>query len=458
MRARRPVSPQTRAEPPRIGVVGLGYVGLTTAAAFAAKGRSVVGYHWDPARRSVVRAGRAPVHEPGLSALLRRVVRSGRLAVAEEPLELVRRSDLQFVCVPTPSRPDGSVDLSHVRASCRTLGASLRDVRGWRAVVLKSTVIPGTTDGVAGPMLARASGRVLGRTLGVASNPEFLAEGTAVRDALAPSRIVLGVSDTRTEAALRGAYRGFRAPTVALSPTAAELVKYTSNAMLATRVSFANEMAGLAERLHVDVYPVMRAAGLDPRIGSRFLDAGPGFGGSCFTKDLRALLARARSLRVALPVTSGALSVNATQAAHVVDLAERAVGSLRGVRVALLGLSFKPGTGDVRESRAYPMLRELLRRGARVRLHDPEAGPAFVALLDPRAVADRGDRCRLVPDLATAIRGADLALIQCDWDSYRRAPTALWGRLARKLVVDARRTLDPDALARQGIRYVAVGR
>ncbi len=454
MRARGPVSPRNRPGFPRVGVVGLGYVGLTTAAAFAARGRTVVGYDSDPARRAVVRAGRAPVQEPGLSALLRRAVRAGRLAVADDPIDLARRSDLVFVCVPTPSRSDGSIDLSYVRAACRTVGGSLRKVRGWRAVVLKSTVVPGTTDGVAGPILARASRRTLGRTLGAASNPEFLAEGTAVRDALAPSRIVLGVSDARTEAALRAAYRGFRASTVVLSPTAAELVKYGSNAMLATRVSFANELAGLAERLRVDVYPVMRAIGLDPRIGPRFLDAGPGFGGSCFTKDLRALLAQASSLRVALPVSSGALSVNASQAIHVVDLAERAAGSLRGVKVALLGLSFKPGTGDVRESRAFPMLRELLRRGARVRLHDPEAGPSFVALLGPRP----GGRVRLVPDLASAIRGADLALIQCDWDSYRRAPVSLWGRLARKLVVDARRTLDPAALARSGVRYVAVGR
>jgi UDPglucose 6-dehydrogenase len=452
------VTPRRGRRPPIIGIVGLGYVGLTTATAFAERGRTVVGYDLDPRRRAIVAAGRAPIHEPSLAPLLRRVVRSGRLRVASDLTELLRRCELVFLCVPTPSRPDGAVDVRFVRSAAESVGTSLRAVRGWRGVVVKSTVTPGTTERLVATTLAKASGRTPGRTLGVASNPEFLAEGTAVRDALHPSRIVLGVSDRRTEAALRGAYAGFPAPILVLSPTAAELVKYASNAMLATRVSFTNEVSRLAEKLGVDVYPVMGAVGLDPRIGSKFLAAGPGFGGSCFTKDLHALLAAAAAVGVDLPVTSATLKVNDDQARHVVELAAAATGSVRGRAVAVLGLAFKPDTDDVRESRAFPIVAELLRRGARVRLHDPAAGTNFMAGLDPKLRARHRRSIRLVDSLRTAVAGADLAVIQADWDEYRRAPLALWGRLRRRLIVDARRTLDGAALARRGIEYVAIGR
>jgi UDPglucose 6-dehydrogenase len=443
---------------PTIGIVGLGYVGLTTATAFAERGRTVVGFDLDPRRRAVVAAGRAPIHEPSLPPLLRRAVRSGRLTVAHDIPELLRRCELVFLCVPTPSRPDGAVDVRFVRAASAAVGEALRGVRGWRGIVVKSTVTPGTTERLVAATLASASGRTLGRTFGVASNPEFLAEGTAVRDALHPSRIVLGVSDRRTESALRGAYAGFPAPILVLSPTAAELVKYASNAMLATRVSFTNEVSRLAEKLGVDIYPVMAAVGLDPRIGPRFLAAGPGFGGSCFTKDLHALVAAAAAVRVRLPVTSATLAVNDDQARHVVELAAAAAGTVRGRTVAVLGLAFKPDTDDVRESRAFPIVAELLRRGARVRLHDPAAGPNFLAGMDPALRARHRRSIRPVGSLRAAVTGADLALIQCDWDEYRRAPVALWSRLRRRLIVDARRTLDAAALARRGIEYVAIGR
>ena len=443
---------------PRVGVVGLGYVGIATGVAFAAHGTRVVGYDVQGARRDQVARGDSPIYEPGLDRLLRRVVRAKRLTVASHMAELVGESDLLFVCVPTPSAPDGSVDLRFVEEAVRDLALVLRKAPGWKAVVVKSTVVPGTTEGLVREVLVRESGREIGPRLGLAANPEFLAEGSLVADALHPSRVVIGCSDRRTARMLREAYRGFPSPVVELSPTAAELVKYASNAFLASRISFANEMAALCEATGTDVDAVMQAVGMDPRLGPRFLRAGPGFGGSCFTKDLRALLAAAGARGVELPLSEAALTVNERQPRHVAELAERLLGDLAGKEVALLGLSFKADTGDVRESRAYPILEELLRRGARVRLHDPRSLDAFLESLPPPLHGRISREILPMRTLREAVEGADLAVIQTDWKEYVRAGPAIWRSLRGPGVLDTRRCLYPRTLRAAGKVYAAVGR
>jgi UDPglucose 6-dehydrogenase len=457
-RARSPGRGTQATARPVVGVVGLGYVGLATALAFARYGRAVVGTDISGPRREELRAGETSMYEPGLAKLLRETVRTDRFRVTDTVEELVASAELIFLCVPTPSREDGSVDLGFVLGATRALGEALRAAGGWRAVVLKSTAVPGTVVESVQPELIRTSGRTPGIDLGVAANPEFLAEGQLVHDALHPARVVLGVADRRTERALLRAYRGFPGVRVLLSPTGAELVKYASNALLATKVSFANEMARLAGTVGVDVYPVLDAVGLDPRLGGHFLRAGPGFGGSCFGKDLRALLAFGAARGVPLEIPRAALSANAAQARHVVDLAERAAGTLRERPVALLGLAFKPDTNDTRESQAYPILYELLRRGARVRLHDPVAMESFRRGLEPDVAADARHRLTWSGSVEDAVRGADLAILHDDWKEYRRAPMRGWRALGLRLVVDARRTLSPERLEREGVRYVAVGR
>lgn len=443
---------------PVIGVAGLGYVGLASALALTHYGRTVVGFDVVEARRKDVARGVVPLYDEGLATELTQSLRSHRLSVVDSVEDLVRAADLILIAVPTPSSESGAVDLSFVRTAALSLGRALAQVSGWRSFVVKSTVVPGSADSVVAPALEEASGRDRGRDFGVGSNPEFLAEGTLVKDALEPSRIVLGVAEPRTEALLRDAYQGFPSPIVVLPVASAELVKYASNALLATKVSFANEIARFAEVLGADVYPVMEAVGLDPRLGPHFLRAGPGFGGSCFTKDLKALLATARDRSVALPVVQAVLEVNEGQARHVVDLAEKAAGPLAGRDVALLGLAFKAGTGDVRESRAYPILGELLKRGASLRLHDPQAGPAFIAGLPPLPASAVGDRVRLADTLEEALTGVDLAIIQVDWSEYRQAPAATWRRLKGKTLLDTRRSVDPEVLRQAGVRYAAVGR
>jgi UDPglucose 6-dehydrogenase len=443
---------------PAIGIVGLGYVGVGTAIAFAEYGRPVFGFDISSARRRELGSGNSPFHEPGLPAHLARVVRSGRFHVVESLEALVRPAELLFLCVPTPSLPDGSVDLRYLQDAAQSIGRALRNVPKWRAVIVKSTAVPGTTLGTVKPILLESSGKAAPTEVGVGANPEFLAEGQLLHDALFPARIVLGTEDARTARALTRAYRGFPAPLIRLSPDEAELVKYTSNALLATKVSFANEIGRLASAAGLDIYPVMEAVGLDPRLGKGFLRVGPGFGGSCFGKDLRALISFASTKGVVLEIPKAVLSVNASQAIHVVDRAEREAGSLRDRHVALLGLTFKPETSDIRESQAYPILEELLRRGASVRVHDPVGAEAFRHGLDPAMALRTGERLVWAPSLQAALSGADLAVIQCDWQEYRRAPPSSWGGLRLSLVVDARRTLDPDRLKRVGVRYVAVGR
>ena len=442
---------------PSVGVVGLGFVGVAMAVAFAHYGRQVWGFDVSAPRLRDIREGRAPFYDPGLQEELEAAVSSGRLRVAPDRAHLLKESEVVFLCLPTPSRADGSVDVSFLEAEAERLGKLLPDVGAWRLVVVKSTSPPGTCEHVR-DLLAGSSGLVPGKDFSVACNPEFLAEGSLVRDALEPSRIVLGVADARGEKALRNAYDGFPSSRVVLPPTSAELVKYASNALLAVKVSFANEIARVAEAAGADVYPVLEAVGLDPRLGAAFLKAGPGFGGSCFPKDLKGLVAFARQAGTPLPVTEGALAVNETQARHVVDLAEGAVGGrLAGRVVALLGLAFKAGTDDVRESRAFPILGELLKRGAEVQIHDPRALASFEAALPQLLSQAMGDRVRASPTVRSAIAGADLAILQCDWPEYREVAPSLWRQLREHLVVDARRSVDPSALRAAGVRYVAVG-
>jgi len=440
---------------PRVGIVGLGYMGLATGLGFAAHGLRVTGFDVKEEIREAVRRGEAPYHEPGLDRVLRAQRKAGRLGVAETTEELVRTSEAIFLCVPTPSRPSGRIDLRPLRQSVVDVARALRPLSGYRLVVVKSTVVPGTTESIVTPLLRRRSGRPP-ELLGVASNPEFLAEGSMVHDALSPERIVVGVADSRALAVLHRAYRPFRAPLIALTPSGAELVKYSANAFLALKVSFANEIARLSDRLGANVDEVMEAVGRDARIGPRFLSAGPGFGGSCFAKDLKALTVRSRDLGVRLRSTEVALRINAEQLAYVRGVIRSAVGPLSGKRIALLGLSFKAGTDDVRETRALPIAAGLVEEGARVQGHDPVAIDNFRSLWQTTRISSRGrlDFCTTVEE---TLLGADAAILQADWPEYSRWPAAWTSLMRRPVLVDLRRAVDPARARRAGLMVIGIG-
>jgi UDPglucose 6-dehydrogenase len=429
-------------------------MGLATALAFARRGRTVVGYEIRDDLRTSLRAGRTLSYETGLPELLRAERTSGRFDLVDSWEELVRSAEVLFLCVPTPRREDGSIDLGPLRAACRSLAEALRSTSGYHLVVVKSTVVPGTTEAIVRPLLERLSGRN-STQVGVAANPEFLAEGTLVRDALSPHRIVVGTSSPHDERLMRGAYASFPSPFVSLTPAGAELVKYTSNASLALRITFTNEVSRIAERVGVDIDPVMRAVGLDPRIGSQFLSAGPGFGGSCFEKDVRALVHSAHSSGERPRLLEALVPSNADQTRHAFDLVVDALGSVRGRTVAVLGLAFKAGTDDVRESRALPIVAALRSAGARVRVHDPVALQNFRKYWESSGHPGKG--IRYCPTVAEAVRGADAAVLQAAWPEYLKWPVR-WSKLMRRpILIDTRRAVPPSVRSRSDLRWRGLG-
>ena len=442
---------------PVVGIDGLGFVGLATGLAFAARGWNVVGFDIKSQVRRAIARGRTTFHEEGVGSLLKAQLRSGRFRVVESINELARAADCVFLCLPTPSGPDGRIDLRPLATGVEELGRALRTVPEYRLVVVKSTVVPGTTEELVGATLRRVSGKT-SRQMGIAANPEFLSEGSLVPDSLRPSRVVLGVSDPRAARTLRRLYRPFRVPVFELSPSGAELVKYSANSFLALKVSFANEISRIAESVGTDVDDVMEAVGSDPRVGPRFLSAGPGFGGSCFDKDLRAFTRKAEDLHRRFRLGEAALQVNEEQVEHVLRLVRRAAkGSLRGKTVALLGLAFKEGTDDVRESRALPISEALLALGATVRGHDPVATANFARAwrrTHPRPTS----RLRLFTSVSSALEGADLVVLQTPWPLYCSWRPAWTQRMRDPVLVDLRRALNPSKAIAVGLRVVALGR
>jgi len=434
---------------PSICVVGGGFVGLTTAIVLAQHGHPVSLVEASPERRSALAAAKVPFFEPGLAEALATELAQGRLTIASDPTKALATSEIVFLCVGTPSGADGSVDLTFVERAAGDVGRALRDRAGYQVVVVKSTVPPGTLEDVVVPAIARASGKPPGDAWGAASNPEFLKEGAALRDAQEPDRIVVGATDARAEAAMRALYADAKCPQVFSNPRTAEMIKYTANSFLAVKIAFANEMANLSEKVGVDWYDVVAGIGPDPRIGPHFLRPGVGFGGSCFPKDLAAIQHVGREAATPLTLVDAALHHNEVQPLRVVEMLKEELGELRGKRIALLGLAFKPDTDDVRETRALPIWRALRERGAEVVCHDPMAMETF------RTLAPEASFAKTVEE---ALRGADAAVLQTEWAEYRAltpAQIASWMHAA--VLVDGRRCFEREAFDGTRVRYRAVG-
>jgi UDPglucose 6-dehydrogenase len=430
-------------------------MGLATALGFAHHGSPVVGYDVRPDLRRSLAMGQAEIHEPGLSELLRTEVRRGRFKVAPSWEELVEEAKIVFLCLPTPAAADGPIDLRPLLQGVGELGRALKTVNGHRLVVVKSSVVAGTTEQILRPVLERASGRT-SSTVGIATNPEFLAEGTMVGDVLHPERIVIGISRPRDERELRQLYANFRVPVLTLSPTGAELVKYASNAFLATKVTLANEFARIAERVGVDIDPVLEAVGRDSRIGTKFLRAGPGFGGSCFEKDIRAVTQQARGMGLRLSTLEAVVRSNDEQSDHAYSLVKDSLGGARGRTIAMLGLSFKPGTDDVRGSRALPIVQAAVADGAAVRVHDPVALAKFRDEWVMPIGASVGS-IRFCQSPEEALKGADAAVVHTPWPEYQSFPTEWTGLMRSPLVVDLRRGLGHAVRRRRDLIWVGLG-
>ena len=437
----------------RVSVIGLGYVGLTFSACLADRGFKVYGVDIDEEKRRLISDGKPPIYEEGIEPLLKRAISSGSLKVSGDFREAVLGSDITFICVGTPSRPDGSVDLSQVESACRGVGEALRDKEDYHLVVVRSTVPPGTTEGLVRDLLESASGKRVGEALGLCFNPEFLSEGKAVKGIMSPDRIVVGAIDERSGRLLLELYRDFYSnklpPILVTSPVNAELIKYANNAFLAMKVSFANMFSRLCGKLRgADVTVVMRGIGMDSRICGEFLGAGLGWGGSCFPKDNRGIVSYAEGLGVDLKLVKASIEVNEEQVDYAVELAETLVGDLRGKLIAVLGLAFKPGTDDVRESRAIALVERLLRMGARVRVHDPKAMDNARKIL--------GDDVEYASTLESCLEDADLCILATEWPEYKELSEEDLRRLMRSpALLDCRRIYDPKRF--RGVKFAAIG-
>ena len=432
----------------RIAMIGTGYVGLVSGACFADFGHHVTCVDKDAGKIASLRRGEIPIFEPGLDGLVASNVKAGRLDFATDLAAAVAEADAVFIAVGTPSRRgDGHADLSYVYTAAREIAAALD---GFTVVVTKSTVPVGTGDEVERLIReANPSADVV-----VASNPEFLREGAAIRDFKFPDRIVIGTSDDRARKVLGDVYRPLslnQAPLMFTARRTAELIKYAANAFLATKITFINEIADLAEKVGADVQEVARGIGLDNRIGPKFLHAGPGFGGSCFPKDTRALVKIALDHDVQLRIVEAVLGVNDNRKrAMARKVANAAGGSLRGKTVAVLGLTFKPDTDDMREAPSIPLVTGLLDLGAKVRAHDP------VGMEQARRELPDIEYC---DDPYACVRDADAMVVVTEWVQYRTLDLErLKSELGQPVVVDLRNIYRPEEMAALGFIYESVGR
>lgn len=442
----------------RVSIIGTGYVGLVTGACLAECGHQVVCVDLDRDKVEMINRAQSPIHETGLAQLLARNV-GVRLRATADLSKAVAETDLTYIAVGTPAA-DGKIDLQYVEAAADDIGKALTHKSDYHTVVVKSTVTPGTTAGLVRTTLERACGRSAGSGFGLGMNPEFLTEGTAVADFSQPDRLVLGGIDARTHEVLRSLYQGFdgEVPRIVTNPTTAEMIKYASNAVLATMISFSNEIARLCSAVgDVDAIDVMRGvhqacyfttrhAGERLTAGiTGFLEPGCGFGGSCLPKDVTALIGQGNERGLELPMLRSVLAINHGQTGEMMRLIERHLPSLSDVPVAVLGIAFKPDTDDVRESPAFPLIRELKSRGARLSVYDPVA--------HPRAHKDLKDVAQSA-SMQAAVAGADVVVLVTRWPEFSGLPDML-RRLGRQpLIVDGRRIFDPA----QFDHYEGIGR
>jgi UDPglucose 6-dehydrogenase len=429
-----------------ICMVGTGYVGLVTGACLADLGMHVVCVDKDAEKIARLQHGEIPIYEPGLEEIVARNERKGRLRFSTDLPQAIRECLAIFIAVGTPPKPDGSPDLTFVRQ----VAESVADHRnGYKVVVTKSTVPTGT-----GRMIEEILRSKNGdHPFSVVSNPEFLREGSAIKDFLEPDRIVIGASDPRAIDVMKEIYKPLflrETPFVITDVASAELIKYASNGFLAAKVSFINEIARLCELMGADVEDVATGMGLDRRIGNRFLLPGPGFGGSCFPKDTAAAADLARQYGYTFEIIEATMRVNAATKARMIEKIAAAAGPLAGKTAAVLGLSFKPDTDDIRESPAIAVVQDLLRAGARVRAFDP------AAMENARAILPEVEYAADAYDCA---RGADFAVLATEWNEFRALDLAELGTaLNAKILIDLRNVYDPDILRAAGWKYTGVGR
>ena len=430
-----------------VSVIGTGYVGLVQGACFADTGNNVICMDIDEKKINSLKKGTIPIYEPGLEEVVRKNVQEGRLEFTTSVKLAVQNSDIIFLCLPTPPSEDGSADLTHVLSAAKQIAEFANSEK---IVVSKSTVPVGTVDKIRKQLKKKAK-----YPIEVVSNPEFLKEGSALQDSLKPDRVVIGTRSKKASAVLQELYEPFVRtgnPILIMDERSSEMTKYAANAFLATKISFMNELANLCEEVGADIDSIRRGIGSDPRIGKQFLFPGVGYGGSCFPKDVKALIKTAESYGRGLTILGSVDNVNDGQKLVLVrKLKKHYKDQLKGKTIVLWGLSFKPQTDDIREAPSLVMIRELLNLGAKVRAHDPIAN----TLVEPLF---RG-KVEFFENSYDALKDADALLVVTEWNEFRRPDFSKMKKLMKKpVILDGRNIYDPKEMREKGFIYYSIGR
>jgi UDPglucose 6-dehydrogenase len=430
-----------------IGIIGTGYVGLVTGACFAEFGVFVTCIDKDKEKIKSLKKGKLPFYEPGLDELVKRNVQQGRLHFTTKTDKAVQSSLVLFIAVGTPRRGDGAADMRYVEEVAREIAAHMDD---YKVIVTKSTVPVGTGKKIEAIIAKNLKDKI---DFDIVSNPEFLREGSAIEDFMRPNRVVIGTNNPHASAIMKDLYKPLyliETPFVITNIETAELIKYASNAFLATKISFINEIANLCEKIGADVHMVAKGMGLDKRIGPKFLHPGPGYGGSCLPKDTNALLKMSEENREKLSIVDAVVRVNERQKKRVIEKMHDAMGSLKGKTVAVLGLSFKPNTDDTRDAPSLYLLQALMKEGARIRAYDP------VAMKEMKKVVPKMTSCR---DSYDAAKGADALVIVTEWNQFRNLDLDRLQKLMKgTYFFDLRNIYEPAKLREKGFAYYCVGR
>jgi UDPglucose 6-dehydrogenase len=434
--------------------VGTGYVGLSTAIVFASKGYQVIALTHDPQKVEKINKGVPPFYEIGLEQKLQKALRENKLKCTLIKNEAILSTDLTFVATGTPSRADGSINLDYLERSARELGVALKKKKGYHLVVVKSTVIPGTTESIVKSIIEKSSGKQCGEDFGLCMNPEFLRQGSAIHDTLEPDRIVIGEYDKKSGDILENLYKESFAekspPSIRTTLATAELIKYASNSLLATKISFINMIANICEQISgVDVTTVAHAMGLDKRIGPYFMNAGIGYGGSCFPKDVKALIAYARSLNSETQLLESVEAVNEAQPLRAVQLCHEQLDTIKGKKIAILGLAFKPNTDDMREARVVPIIKKLLEEEAIVIAYDPVATSTAKRIFK--------DRIRYATSIDECLKDAECCILATEWSEFKKlGPEDFIRSMKQPILIDGRRIFDPEKF-RGKMKFCAFG-
>jgi UDPglucose 6-dehydrogenase len=424
----------------KISVIGTGYVGIVSAVCFAEIGHEVICVDIDRPKIDKINAGIPPIYEEGLTELLKKHVGKNLKATTDYNFA-VKNSGVSFICVGTPSDQHSKIDLSIIKSASASLGDSLQTKKGFHVVVVKSTVVPETTEKVVLPIIEEHSKKHIG-DFGIAMNPEFLREGKAVHDFMHPDKIVVGSMDKESGDVVASLYNGIDCEVTRTDPRTAEMIKYVNNAYLATKISFSNEIGNICKMLGIDTYEVMKAVGRDFRIGSHFLNSGAGFGGSCFPKDVKALVQKANEMGYEPVLLRSVISINETQPERMVQLLKNRLVNIKGKKIAVLGLAFKNDTDDIRESRSIPVIKELLDNGAIVSAYDPMANENMSKIFG---------NVKYNGNAADALNGADACMIMTEWEEFRSLDKDL-NLMKNKLIIDGRHMLTP----KKDIEYVGL--